>query len=29
MLVAQSNRHSKTLADVVNRKKEHDENKAI
>jgi hypothetical protein len=29
MLAAQSNRHSKTLADVVNEKREHDENKAI
>jgi hypothetical protein len=29
MLVAQSIRHSKTLAEVVNEKKERDENKAI
>jgi hypothetical protein len=29
MLVAQNIRHSKTLADVVNEKKERDENKAI
>jgi hypothetical protein len=29
MLVAQGIRHSKTLAEVVNEKKEHDEKKAI
>jgi len=29
MLAAQSIRHSKTLAEVVNEKNEHDENKAI